>query len=87
MEEIQEIKQFLAHIQPRVGENAFDHVWQTVEELEQKLVKESDSTSYVIDQRKLFDFKKWWNELPDESDDRLLITEGTIERFLKSNSR
>lgn len=47
MEEIQEIKQFLEHIQPRVGENAFYHVWQTVEELEEKLVKESDSLPCV----------------------------------------
>lgn len=43
--------------------------------------------SDVSDQRVLFDFKNWWNELPDESDDRLFITKGTIERFLKSNSR
>jgi predicted RNA-binding protein with RPS1 domain len=52
-----------------------------------KVVKESDSLPCVSDQRKLFDFKDWWNELPDESDDKLFITKGTIERFLKSNSR
>jgi hypothetical protein len=40
----------------------------------------------VSNQSELLDFKNWWNELPDESDDRLFITKGTIDRFLKSNS-
>ena len=57
-----------------------------VEELNE-LVKESDSLPCFSDQRELFDFKNWWNNLPDESDDKLFITKGTIERFLKSNSR
>lgn len=41
----------------------------------------------VSDKRELFDFKNWWNKLPDGSDDRLFISKGTIKRFLKSNSR
>ena len=30
----------------------------------------------------LMDFKDWWNNLPDESDDKLAITFETIDRFL-----
>jgi len=40
MEEIEEIKEFLGHIQPKVGENAFAAIWETVEALEIKLIHE-----------------------------------------------
>jgi len=37
MEEIEEIKEFLGHIQLRVGEAAFEEIWQTVLNLEEKI--------------------------------------------------
>ena len=39
MKEIKEIKYFLWHIQPRIGESAFDQIWETVEILENRLKK------------------------------------------------
>ena len=39
----------------------------------------------VSQQSELLDFKEWWNNLPDESDDKLYMTNETIERYLKSN--
>lgn len=47
IEEIEEIKEFLGHIQPRVGEAAFAQIWKTVERLENRLNK-SDCISGVI---------------------------------------
>jgi len=41
---------------------------------------------HVVSQRsELLDFKQWWNNLPDESDDKLYMTNETIERYLKSS--
>ena len=39
----------------------------------------------VSQRSKLLDFKEWWNNLDDESDDKLYMTEETIDRYLKSN--
>jgi len=39
MEEIKEIKEFLGHIQPKIGEAAFDEIWETVKRLEKKIKK------------------------------------------------
>jgi len=39
MEEIEEIKSFLEHIQGRVGEAAFAEIWETVLTLEKKVKK------------------------------------------------
>ncbi len=39
----------------------------------------------VSQRSKLLDFKEWWNNLDDESDDKLYMTEATIDRYLKSN--
>lgn len=39
MEEIEEIKEFLGHIQPRVGRAAFAQIWKTVERLDNRLKK------------------------------------------------
>ena len=33
----------------------------------------------------LIDFIRWWNNLPDDSDDRLYMTEETANRFLKNS--
>ena len=40
----------------------------------------------VSHRRVLLDFIDWWNNLPDEHDDKLYMTEETIDKFLKSNS-
>ena len=37
MEEIEEIKEFLGHIQSRVGKASFEEIWQTVLNLEEKI--------------------------------------------------
>ena len=42
--------------------------------------------SGVSHRRVLLDFIDWWNDLPDEHDDKLYMTEETIDKFLKSNS-
>lgn len=39
----------------------------------------------VSQRSELLDFKEWWNNLPDESDDRLYMTDETIDSYLKSN--
>ena len=39
----------------------------------------------VSQRSEILDFKEWWNNLPDESDDRLYMTDETIDRYLKSN--
>lgn len=39
MEEIKELIEFLGHIQPKIGESAFDSIWNTVEELNSKIQK------------------------------------------------
>ena len=39
----------------------------------------------VAQQCELLAFKDWWNNLPDEHDDRLYITNETIDRFKKAN--
>lgn len=74
MEAIQEIKQFLEHIEPRVGENAFTHVWQTVEEVESQLsdlVKERDrlkdalellSNTYLDDLKEKAEKSTWYKK-------------------------
>ena len=47
-----------------------------------------DASQQILDlihstnqQRELLAFKDWFNELPNESDDRLYITNETIDRF------
>ena len=40
----------------------------------------------VVSQRsELLAFIDWWNNLEDESDDRLYITDETVRRFKKAN--
>lgn len=39
----------------------------------------------VSHRRVLLDFIDWWNNLPDEHDDKIYMTEETIDKFLKSN--
>lgn len=36
--------------------------------------------------KELIVFIEWWNELPDESDDKLFMTEETIDRYFSINS-
>jgi hypothetical protein len=31
-------------------------------------------------------FKDWWNNLPDEHDDKLYMTDQTIQKFLKDSN-
>jgi site-specific recombinase XerD len=42
---------------------------------------EKSNKQNVSEQRELLAFKDWFNNLPNESDDRLFITDETISRF------
>lgn len=37
MEELEEIQEFLGHIHPKVGEQAFNEIWSCTERLKKKL--------------------------------------------------
>ncbi len=38
MNDVDEIKEFLGHIQPKIGEAAFNEIWAVVDELERNLL-------------------------------------------------
>ena len=46
-----------------------------------ELVKNHGVSHHVSQRSELLAFKDWFNNLPDESDDRLYITDETIDRF------
>ncbi len=46
--------------------------------------KQQCNIDLVSQRSELLDFKEWWNNLPDECDDKLYMTNETIDRYLKS---
>ena len=54
-------------------------------QLDKEVLKEQLNLSSISQQRELFSFKDWFNRLPEDSDDRLHITDETISRF-KANT-
>lgn len=78
-------KTFLEHLQEAVGSTySAEDIFANLEP--DQIIEEVEKYAEEKGKRKvLVAFKDWWNELPEESDDRLYMTEDTINRYLKSN--
>lgn len=86
-ESIEEIKNFLIHIQPRVGEGAFAHVWECVEYLERASVVQpalsgeaattKEAASYI---EAAEDLRAWLHEHIDVPDEIYIPFIASIER-------
>ena len=68
-----------------IGKQAYDKVLEKyslgyVDWLEEKLTEQLTLTD-VGKQSELLAFKDWFNKLPEDSDDRLYLTNETISRF------
>lgn len=72
-------KKLEKHLEKYMSDNGISkgEIWERRELLD---IME-DAQQCVIQQRELLAFKDWFNNLPDESDDRLYITDETIDRF------
>lgn len=91
-ESIEEIKNFLIHIQPRVGEGAFAHVWECVEYLERAsvvqpaLLGEAATTEKIASERAIELLTEANNALQSSSWSYMQNISELIEEFLRERA-